>query len=103
MPARTVVFDSIEKFDGANKRPLNATEYTQMAGRAGRRGLDATGIVITLVKQTVPPITAFTQLLTGKAVSLDSQFRITYAMLLKLLRVEEFRIEDMLQNSYVER
>lgn len=64
MPARTVVFDAIEKFDGACKRPLNATEYTQMAGRAGRRGLDETGIVITLVKQTVPPITAFTQLLT---------------------------------------
>lgn len=64
MPARTVVFDSIDKFDGANRRPLNATEYTQMAGRAGRRGLDATGIVITLIKKTVPPITAFTQLLT---------------------------------------
>lgn len=64
MPARTVVFDAIEKFDGDKKRPLNATEYTQMAGRAGRRGLDDTGIVITLVKQTVPPITSFTQLLT---------------------------------------
>jgi antiviral helicase SKI2 len=64
MPARCVVFDAIEKFDGMNKRPLNATEYTQMAGRAGRRGLDETGIVIILVKHTVPPIISFTQLLT---------------------------------------
>jgi antiviral helicase SKI2 len=64
MPARTVVFDAIEKFDGTDKRPLNATEYTQMAGRAGRRGLDETGIVITLAKQSVAPITSFTQLLT---------------------------------------
>lgn len=64
MPARTVVFDAIEKFDGLNKRPLNATEYTQMAGRAGRRGLDETGIVITLAKQSVAPIIAFTHLLT---------------------------------------
>lgn len=34
---------------------------------------------------------------------MDSRFRVTYAMILKLLRVEQFRIEDMLQRSYVER
>lgn len=34
MPARTVVFDSIEKFDGTSRRPMNCTEYIQMAGRA---------------------------------------------------------------------
>ncbi|KAI6180853.1 hypothetical protein M3Y98_00765800 [Aphelenchoides besseyi] len=103
MPARTVVFDAIEKFDGNQKRDLNPTEYTQMAGRAGRRGLDATGIVIILAKRELPPITTYSQLLTGKAVRLESRFRVTYAMLLKLLRVEQFRIEDMLQRSYVER
>jgi antiviral helicase SKI2 len=69
MPARTVVFDSMEKFDGLQKRPLNPTEYTQMAGRAGRRGLDATGIVIVLAKRDLPPITSFTQLLTVRFTS----------------------------------
>ncbi|KAH7698472.1 helicase, partial [Aphelenchoides avenae] len=39
----------------------------------------------------------------GKAVKLESRFRITYGMLLNLLRVEQLRIEDMLQRSYVER
>lgn len=38
MPARTVVFDEITKFDGVERRPLAPAEYIQMAGRAGRRG-----------------------------------------------------------------
>lgn len=63
MPARTVVFDAIKKYDGDKKRSLNPTEYTQMAGRAGRRGLDDTGIVIILVKQDVPSTKVFSQLL----------------------------------------
>lgn len=40
MPARTVVFNSTRKHDGRDFRDLLPGEYTQMAGRAGRRGLD---------------------------------------------------------------
>ena len=40
LPARTVVFSAAHKFDGRARRLLKPTEYTQMAGRAGRRGLD---------------------------------------------------------------
>jgi hypothetical protein len=46
MPARTVVFSGIRKHDGRSFRDLLPGEMTQMAGRAGRRGLDATGTVI---------------------------------------------------------
>lgn len=46
MPARTVVFSGIRKHDGRAFRDLLPGEMTQMAGRAGRRGLDATGTVI---------------------------------------------------------
>ena len=104
MPARTVVFDSIEKFDGNKKRNLNCTEYIQMAGRAGRRGIDDTGMVIILSKgSTVLDHSALLPMLRGKPVSLESKFRITYNMLLNILRAEELKIEDMLQRSYVER
>ena len=54
MPARTVVFDSIRKPDGSNLRDLLTGEYIQMAGRAGRRGLDPTGTVIILCKRNIP-------------------------------------------------
>ena len=54
MPARTVVFDSIRKPDGSNLRDLLTGEYIQMAGRAGRRGLDPTGTVIILCKGNIP-------------------------------------------------
>lgn len=54
MPARTVVFDSTRKFDGEKMRELLSSEYIQMAGRAGRRGLDTTGMVIVLCKGDVP-------------------------------------------------
>ncbi|CAD5218833.1 unnamed protein product [Bursaphelenchus okinawaensis] len=103
MPARTVVFDEMEKFDGLRRRDLNPTEYVQMAGRAGRRGLDKTGIVLILTKATIPPILQFNQLLMGKAVRLESKFRVTYTMLLKLMRVEQLKVEDVLKRSYVER
>jgi len=46
MPARTVVFSGIRKHDGRSFRDLLPGEMTQMAGRVGRRGLDATGTVI---------------------------------------------------------
>lgn len=55
MPARTVVFASTRKHDGRQFRDLLAGEYTQMSGRAGRRGLDKTGMVIIVCNESEPP------------------------------------------------
>jgi len=102
MPARTVVFDNIKKHDGKQFRTLLPAEYIQMAGRAGRRGLDSTGTVIILCKNEVYEISELHGMMQGKPSRLDSKFRLTYSMILNLLRVEELRVEDMMKASYAE-
>ncbi|ULT95328.1 hypothetical protein L3Y34_004213 [Caenorhabditis briggsae] len=103
MPARCVVFDSITKHDGTERRLLNPGEYTQMAGRAGRRGLDSTGTVVIICKDSSIPLPdVLKNVISGQALRLESKFRVTYSMILNLLRVEQLKIEDMLQRSYVE-
>jgi len=102
MPARTVVFDSIRKHDGKEFRNLLPGEYIQMAGRAGRRGLDTTGTVIILAKGDVPPINELQMMMMGVPTKLESQFRLTYSMILNLLRVAQLRVEDMMKRSFAE-
>jgi len=56
MPAKCVVFSNIRKHDGRNFREILPGEYTQMAGRAGRRGLDPTGTVIIVASESLPEV-----------------------------------------------
>lgn len=66
MPAKSVVFSGIRKHDGHAFRNLLPGEYTQMAGRAGRRGLDTTGTVIILSGDELPSVSPnVTALMTG--------------------------------------
>ncbi|OPJ68084.1 hypothetical protein AV530_006886 [Patagioenas fasciata monilis] len=87
MPARTVVFESLRKHDGSGFRDLLPAEYIQMSGRAGRRGLDATGTVIVLSRGPLPELSDLHRVLMGRPAPLQSRFRVTYSMLLNLLRV----------------
>jgi len=102
MPARTVIFDTMRKHDGSRFRDLLSGEYIQMAGRAGRRGLDETGTVILLCKGDVPEMSDFNKMMLGRVTMLESQFRLTYSMILNLLRVEQLRVEDMIKRSFGE-
>ncbi|CAK4431644.1 unnamed protein product [Aphanomyces euteiches] len=102
MPARTVVFNGTRKHDGKAFRDLLPGEYTQMAGRAGRRGLDAIGTVIIACWGEVTDATSLRRMLLGEPTKLESQFRLTYNMILNLLRVEDMTVEDMIKRSFSE-
>ncbi|XP_038706766.1 DExH-box ATP-dependent RNA helicase DExH11 isoform X2 [Tripterygium wilfordii] len=101
-PARTVVFDTLRKFDGKEFRQLLPGEYTQMAGRAGRRGLDSIGTVVLMCHDEIPEERDLRHVIVGSATRLESQFRLTYIMIMHLLRVEELKVEDMLKRSFAE-
>ncbi|CAK7272909.1 Antiviral helicase ski2 [Sporothrix epigloea] len=105
LPTRTVVFSDHRKFDGTRRRVLSPGEYTQMAGRAGRRGLDSVGtaiIVPTSENRDVPPAETLKSLILGQPTRLTSQFRLTYNMILSLHRVETLKVEDMMKRSFSE-
>lgn len=103
MPARAVVFNSIRKHDGNQFRILEPGEYTQMAGRAGRRGLDSVGtVILCCFGEEPPPQQVLKHMLTGSSTRLSSQFRLTYNMILNLLRVEEMSVESMIARSFSE-
>ena len=58
-PARAVIFSGLRKHDGREFRDLMPGEYTQMSGRAGRRGLDDTGLVMIVCSDDVPEVHPF--------------------------------------------
>ncbi len=102
MPARTVVFNGLRKHDGKSFRNLLPGEYTQMAGRAGRRGIDTVGTVIVVPWSEVPTDSTLKNTLTGSSTKLQSQFRLKYNMILTLMRVEDMSVEGMMRQSFSE-
>jgi len=101
MPARTCVFASPRKFDGYGFRWITSGEYTQMSGRAGRRGKDDRGLVVLMVDEKMDAPTA-KDMLRGRSDPLDSAFHVSYATLLNLMRVEGAEPEDMIMNSFAQ-
>ncbi|XP_009103109.1 DExH-box ATP-dependent RNA helicase DExH9 isoform X1 [Brassica rapa] len=99
MPAKTVVFTNVRKFDGDKFRWLSSGEYIQMSGRAGRRGIDKRGICILMVDEKMEPAVA-KSMLKGSADSLNSAFHLSYNMLLNQLRSEDGDPENLLRNSF---
>jgi superfamily II RNA helicase len=86
MPTKTVIFAGLTKFNGSGMRLLFPHEYTQMAGRAGRRGLDTIGHVFHCVNLfEMPTATDYRHMLTGPPQSLVSKFKLSFTMALSML------------------
>ncbi|MFN8036210.1 MAG: DEAD/DEAH box helicase [Acidimicrobiia bacterium] len=85
MPARSVVIEKLSKFTGERHEFLTPGEYTQLAGRAGRRGIDTTGHVIVLWNPFVP-FDQVAALASRRTYELTSSFRPTYNMAANLVR-----------------
>lgn len=101
MPARTVLFTQVRKYDGEGFRVLNGGEYVQMSGRAGRRGVDSEGVAILMCDEKLEPTVAKT-LMSGTAEPLNSTFRLGYNMLLNLMRAEEADPEFVIGRSFAQ-
>ncbi len=84
MPARTVVFNSVFKFDGRRMGPVKTREHHQMSGRAGRRGIDEVGYVYSVVEWPHVRAAEAERILHGSIEPIRSQFNLSYATLLTL-------------------
>lgn len=103
MPARTVVIRNTKKYNPENRGYVNISvgEYTQMAGRAGRRGYDTKGTaIIECTGQEILEEDFLVKLQTGSAMEIESKFYITARMILKLLRIKGVSIEEMVRLSF---
>ncbi|HEV7685292.1 MAG TPA: helicase-related protein, partial [Acidimicrobiia bacterium] len=85
MPARTVVIEKLSKFTGERHEFLTPGEYTQLTGRAGRRGIDELGYAVVLWNPYVP-FDQVASLASTRSYALRSSFRPTYNMAANLVR-----------------
>ena len=102
MPARTVMLESLEKFNGEARVPITPGEYTQLTGRAGRRGIDTQGHSVVQWMPGVDPA-ALAALASKRTYPLVSSFRPTYNMAANL--IDQFGRQvtrDILESSFAQ-
>lgn len=100
-PCRTVCFDAVTKWDGTAFRALSNREYFQMAGRAGRRGLDEIGYVFTVVDFNFFSPAEFPSMKENEVEPLRSRFTLTYNTVLNLVaNYSPDEIHDVLEKNF---
>jgi superfamily II RNA helicase len=100
MPARTTVISSLSKRTDVGHRSLTVNEFTQMTGRAGRRGKDSEGYCVILGSLHQSPYQAC-ELIEGDFDPIQSHFSLSYNMVLNLLRHGERKeVRKILQRSF---
>ncbi|QOR72464.1 DEAD/DEAH box helicase [Ruania alkalisoli] len=102
MPARSVVLEKLSKWDGTAHADITAGEYTQLTGRAGRRGIDVEGHAVVLYASGVDPV-AVAGLAGRRTYPLRSSFRPTYNMAVNLISATGWtRARETLETSFAQ-
>ncbi|MCP2032796.1 ATP-dependent RNA helicase HelY [Okibacterium sp. HSC-33S16] len=102
MPARTVVLEKLEKFNGEARVPITPGEYTQLTGRAGRRGIDVEGHAVVTWQEGLHP-QSVASLASRRSYPLNSSFKPTYNMAVNL--IDQFgreRTREILESSFAQ-
>ena len=81
-PTKTTVFTNLQKFDGIQKRNLYSEEYNQMAGRAGRRGLDTSGTIVILPHKEMISETMMHKVALAPPQSIKSRLELDYSVVI---------------------
>ena len=99
-PARTIVFLNSDRFNGREFLPLSPTEFHQMTGRAGRRGMDHIGFAVAIPGKYMD-IRLTAKLMKSPPSGVSSQIKINFSMVLNLLLSHTpEQIEDLLKKSF---
>ncbi|MFE4469403.1 DEAD/DEAH box helicase [Leifsonia sp. NPDC056824] len=102
MPARTVVLEKLEKFNGEARVPITPGEYTQLTGRAGRRGIDVEGHSVIQWEDGLDP-QSVASLASRRSYPLNSSFRPTYNMAVNLIdQFGRVRTREILESSFAQ-
>lgn len=102
MPARTVVLEKLEKFNGEARVPLTPGEYTQLTGRAGRRGIDVEGHSLIQWSGNLDP-QSVASLASKRTYPLNSSFKPTFNMAINLLnQFGRSRTREILESSFAQ-
>ncbi len=101
MPAKTVCIESLRKFDGITFRLMNSKEYFQMAGRAGRRGLDKEGFVFIMIERREFDYGKTKKVVTSDTEPIKSQFRLSINTVLNLVKQHNTKeIDEILGKNF---